>query len=128
MRSYIMSEKSREESLVLQKKKRKDRKKSLLVVKRGYRVSWRQNTSEAHTHTHSFQLFSFCVCNFIFPLPAYGIPYEYFRESPLSFLFVPPSLALPLLLCSLGRYCDVSSLCPSLPLPLSLSLSPSIAL
>lgn len=61
-----------------------------------------------------------------FPLPAYGIPCEYFTRVFRLFIFVPPSLALPLLLCSLRRYRDVSSLCPSL--PLSLSLSPSIAL
>lgn len=106
MRSYIMSEGCRVKGARTQNDTVKWLKK------------WSSADLQANTYvTPVFQLF---VCNFIFPLPVYGIPYEHFRES--------PSLSLSLHL-SLFLYCCVAPgdtvMCPpSVPPSLSLSLCP----
>lgn len=68
MRSYIISEGSRVEEAHTQRDNVGDLKK------------WLSADLQAKTyvtHSNTFRLF---VYNFIFPLPVYGIPYEYFRE------------------------------------------------
>lgn len=85
-------------------------------------VKWLKKWSsvDLRANTYVTPTFQLCVCNFIFPLPVYGIPYEYFRESPSL------SLSLHLLL---FLYCCVAPgntvMCPpSVPPSLSLSLCP----
>lgn len=113
-----MSERSREESLVLKKKERQ--KKEPVSGKKGISGVLEANTSEAHTHTHSFQLFSFCVCVTSFS--------HYLRmEFPMSTFVSLPSLFSLSLHLSLFLYCCVASgdtvMCPpSVPPSPSLSV------